>query len=121
MAALLPHVQRRSPAYNVDTIRREIPYPDIVAIRWAEREQGLLVAPNNPLGINSLEDLFTKKPRIIVRPEGAGSRVLFDSLIQELGRDEAQLDVLASEAQTEGDLAAMIAEGEADAVLALPP
>jgi putative molybdopterin biosynthesis protein len=120
--AVLAGLHIRDPngeTYNVDTIRREIPYPDIVAIRWAEREQGLLLAPNNPLGITDLEDLFTKQPRIILRPEGAGSRVLFDSLIQDSGRDGAELDVLASEAQTEGDLAAMIAEGEADCGLGI--
>jgi putative molybdopterin biosynthesis protein len=120
--AMLAGLHIRDPngeTYNVDTIRREIPYPDIVAIRWADREQGLLVASNNPLGINSLDDLFTKQPRIIRRPEGSGSRILFDSLLQELDRDEAQLNVIASEAQTEGDLAAMIAEGEADCGLGI--
>jgi molybdate-binding protein len=41
--AMLAGLHIRDPngeTYNVDTIRREIPYPDIVAIRWAEREQG---------------------------------------------------------------------------------
>lgn len=111
--AILAGLHIRDPngeTYNIDTIRREIPYPDIVAIRWAEREQGLLVAPNNPLGINNFEDLFTKQPRIALRPEGTGSRSLFDSLMQEFEGDEGQLNVLSSEAQTEGDLAAMIAE-----------
>ncbi|MEX2479695.1 MAG: helix-turn-helix transcriptional regulator [Gammaproteobacteria bacterium] len=120
--AVLTGVHIRDPngeTYNVDTIRREIPYPDIVGIRWAEREQGLLVAPGNPLGINSFEDLFAKQPRIALRPEGAGSRSLFDSLLQEFERDQAQLNVLTSEAQTEGDLAAMIADGAADCGLGI--
>jgi putative molybdopterin biosynthesis protein len=105
--------------YNVDTIRREIPYPDIVAIRWAEREQGLLVASGNPLGLKSLEDLFDKRPRIALRPEGTGSRVLFDGLIQQAGKDAYQLDILPHEAQTETDLAAIISEGEADCGLGI--
>lgn len=101
-------------SYNVATIRREMPFPDVVAIRWAVREQGLLVAPGNPLGIGGLDDLFDKRPRIALRPEGAGSRVLFDSLIKDVGHGAELLNVLATEAQTEADLAAMIAEGDAD-------
>jgi putative molybdopterin biosynthesis protein len=100
--------------YNVETIRREIPYPDIVAIRWAQREQGLLVAPGNPKGLGSVADLFEKHPRIVLRPEGAGSRILFDALVERSDRDAATLDILPQEAQTEADLAAMIAEGEAE-------
>lgn len=100
--------------WNVETIRREVPYPDIVAIRWAEREQGLLVAPDNPKNLGSLTDLFEKRPRIVLRPEGAGSRILFDALVEQSEGDAATFDILPHEAQTEADLAAMIAEGEAD-------
>ena len=115
--ALLAGIHIRDPdgeSYNVETIRREIPYPDIVAIRWAEREQGLLVAPGNPKNLRSLADLFDKHLRIVLRPEGAGSRILFDALVEQSGRDAAMLDISPHEAQTEADLAAMIAEGEAD-------
>lgn len=101
-------------SWNVETIRREIPHPDVVAIRWAEREQGLLVAPGNPKTLGSLADLFDKRPRIVLRPDGAGSRILFDALVAQSGRDAATLDILPHEAQTEADLAAMITEGEAD-------
>ncbi|ESR25182.1 helix-turn-helix transcriptional regulator [Lutibaculum baratangense] len=101
-------------AYNTATVRRELPWPDVVVIRWAERQQGLLVAPGNPLGLRSLEDIFGKRPRLALRPEGAGSRILFDSLVRESGRDEGELVGSAREALTEGDLAAMITDGEAD-------
>ncbi|MFC4353074.1 substrate-binding domain-containing protein [Fodinicurvata halophila] len=106
-------------SYNVETVRREIPYPDVVAIRWAEREQGLLVAPGNPLGIQSLEDLPGRQPRILLRPEGTGSRALFDALIQEHGLEQAALNLLVREAPTEGDLATEIAEDEADCGLGI--
>lgn len=115
--ALLAGIHVRDPGgetYNVETIRREIPYPDIVAIRWAERQQGLLVAPGNPKKLGSLADLFEKRPRIVRRPEGAGSRILFDALVEQSGGDAAALDILPQDAQTEADLAAMIAEGEAE-------
>lgn len=105
--------------YNVETIRRAIPHPDIVAIRWAEREQGLLVAAGNPLGLTGLDDLFDRRPRIALRPEGAGSRILFDALTRAAGRDAARLRILPREAQTEADLAATIFDGEADCGLGI--
>jgi putative molybdopterin biosynthesis protein len=115
--ALLAGVHIRDPGgetWNVETIRREIPFPDIVAIRWAERDQGLIVAPGNPKNLRALADLFENRPRIVLRPQGSGSRILFDALIEQSGRDAATLDILPQEAQTEADLAAMIADGEAE-------
>jgi putative molybdopterin biosynthesis protein len=100
--------------YNITAVRRELPFPDVVAIRWAERCQGLLVGPRNPLGLEGINDLFEKQPRVVLRPEGAGSRVLFDALIQDAGHDPGDLKLLRFEAQTEADLAAMIADGDAD-------
>lgn len=120
--AVLAGLHIRDPngeTYNVETIRREIPYPDIVAIRWAEREQGLLVAPGNPLGIKRLDDLTGRQPRILLRPEGTGSRALFDALVLEHGLEETSLNLLSREAPTEGDLATEIAEGEADCGLGI--
>lgn len=101
-------------SYNVTAIRQELPFPDVVAIRWAERDQGLLVGPDNPLNLKGINDLFEKQPRVVLRPEGTGSRVLFDSLIQDTGRDPGDLKLLPFEARTEADLAAMVADGDAD-------
>jgi excisionase family DNA binding protein len=100
--------------YNTTTVRREVPFPDVVVIRWAEREQGLLVAKGNPLGITALADVFHKRARVMLRPDGSGSRVLFDALVQRSQEDPSRLSVLAGEAQTEADLATAIADGEAD-------
>ncbi|MGM0561238.1 MAG: substrate-binding domain-containing protein [Pseudomonadota bacterium] len=107
------------PGYNVETIGREIPFPDIVAVRFAERAQGLLVAPGNPLDIGDLDDLVARQPRVLLRPEGTGSRSLFDALVMARGLDESRLNRLSGEAQTEGDLATMIADGEADCGLGI--
>jgi putative molybdopterin biosynthesis protein len=60
-----------------------------------------------------------KHPRIALWPEGAGSRILFDALVERAGRDAAALDIVPDEAQTEADLAAIVAEGEADCGLGI--
>lgn len=114
------HIKNPNDAgYNVETIGREIPFPDIVAIRFAERAQGLLVAPGNPLSISGLEDLAVRQPRILLRPDGTGSRSLFDALVEAQGLDARALNTLSGEAQTEGDLATLIAEGAADCGLGI--
>ncbi|WP_022729319.1 helix-turn-helix transcriptional regulator [Fodinicurvata sediminis] len=120
--ALLAGLHLKDPngeGYNVETIRREIPFPDVVAIRFAERAQGLLVAPGNPLGIGELDDLARRRPRLLLRPEGTGSRSLFDALTEAQGLNAGELNLLSGEAQTEGDLATLIAEGEADCGLGI--
>lgn len=101
--------------YNVDAIRRALPFPDIVAIRFCSREQGLVVAPGNPLGIAGVADLAGNGARVALRPEGAGSRLLLDALCAREGLGLEALAAIPRPAQTQDDLAAMIAAGEADA------
>ncbi len=100
--------------YNVTAIRRELPFPDVAAIRWAGREQGLLVASSNPLGLDGIADIAAKRARLALRPADTGSRVLFDILAEREGVEAERLMVCAREPRTEPDLAAMIADGEAD-------
>lgn len=106
-------------AYNMPAIRRELPYPDIVAVRWARRFQGLLVAPENPLALGSLDDVARRGARLALRPPDSGSRTLFDTLTERAGLDPAAFVTSEREAQTEDDLAAMIADGEADCGIAV--
>lgn len=101
-------------SYNVATIPREVPYPDVVAIEWARREQGLLVPAGNPLGLRDMQDLLDKQPRTCLRPEGTGTWTLFQALVARAGLDAGALNLLPRPAQTEGDLATAILEGEAD-------
>lgn len=115
------HIRESGGGYNLETVRRELPFPDVVMIHWAERAQGLVVARDNPLGIAGFADLLAsgaggrRAPRVAVRPEGAGSRILFDALAQEHEVPPGGIEILPEAAQTEADLAALIAEGEADA------
>ena len=53
----------------------------VEVVRLVHREQGLIVAPGNPLGVGGLADL--PRLRYVNRQRGAGTRVLLD---HELGR-----------------------------------
>jgi putative molybdopterin biosynthesis protein len=54
-------------------------------IGFALRSQGLMVAPGNPLGIHSLNDVTRLKARFANRALGTGTRVLVDHLLAQSG------------------------------------
>jgi excisionase family DNA binding protein len=101
--------------YNVPAIRAALPGRDMVAIEWAKREQGLIVAAGNPQQIASLADLVKNKLRFVPRQEQAGSHVLFVHLLSEAGIALGDVSLAADAALSESDVAASIVEGKADA------
>jgi len=90
-------------------------------IGCVRRNQGLMVARGNPLGITGLQDLAHRAqgghrpPRFINRQSGSGTRLLFDHLLQEQGI--APQDISGYQAAPEDShlaVAAAIASGVAD-------
>src|SRR5262249_39918674 len=61
---------------NVDVVRDEAALYDAVLIAFATREQGLLVAPGNPLSPAGAAEVGDRQLRLAVRPEGAGAQQL---------------------------------------------
>jgi len=113
------HLAEADGGYNLAAVREHIPGREHVVLEWAKREQGLVVAPGNPLGIGGIKDLARKKARVITRQSGAGSRVLLERLLDEAGLAEAELAVLPRPALSEHDLGLAVLEGKADAGLAI--
>jgi excisionase family DNA binding protein len=105
--------------YNREAVRSLAGVHDLVLIEWAEREQGLVVARGNPLGLSEIGDLAGKQPRIVVRQAGAGGGVLFEALLDKAGIDRAALRIRERAALTEADVASSVADGEADCGLAI--
>lgn len=54
-------------------------------IGFAQRTQGLMVAPGNPLGLQSLADLKQPSARFVNRALGTGTRVVLDELLGQNG------------------------------------
>ncbi len=92
---------------------------DGVLIEWARREQGLVVAPGNPLAIRAIADLARPDVRVVLRQQGAGSRILLEHLLDRAGVALEALHVLDQPARSETDLGQAISEGRADAGLAV--
>lgn len=82
-----------------------------------EREQGVMLAAGNPLGIRAFEDLARMRPRTVNRQRGSGTRAWFDRLLAEHGIEPADIRGYATEEFTHQAVAAVIASGAADAGL----
>ncbi len=109
----------KSGEYNAPILRRSVARLGVVAIEWAWRQQGLVVAAGNPLAIASLADLRRRGVRVVRRQPEAGSQLLFEHLVAAAGIDPGDLDVLPEARRSETDLALAVLEGKADAGLAV--
>ncbi len=84
-------------------------------IGFARRNQGLIVAPGNPLAIHGISDLTRNGLRFCNRLRGSGSRVVLDELLAGAGLDD---DPLSQQVQAEAShhaAAQAVASGRADA------
>ena len=84
-------------------------------VRFAEREQGLIVRRGNPRSLRSLPDLTARGVRFINRQRGSGTRLLLDHLLSEAGVAIASIRGYANEEHTHLAVAATVAAGGADA------
>jgi molybdate transport repressor ModE-like protein len=79
------------------------------------RQQGLIVARDNPLKLRSLSDIAARNARMVNRQRGSGTRTLIDQLLAANGIEPASIDGYAHEEFTHDAVAATIAGGSADA------
>jgi len=78
------------------------------------RQQGLLVAAGNPLGIAGLGDLVRPGLRFVNRQAGSGTRMLLDMMLDREGIDFDAINGWNSAEFTHSAVAAYIASGMAD-------
>ena len=83
------------------------------------REQGLVVARGNPLGIRGIHDLARQSVRFINRQRGSGTRVWFDYLLREHGISPSSIRGYPVEELTHFAVVAAVAAGAVDVAFAL--
>ena len=88
-------------------------------IGFAQRQQGLMVAKGNPLGITGLSDLKRPGLRYINRAEGTGTRVLLDELLAQASLLPQDLHGYATQEPSHTAVAQVVAGGSADAGLGI--
>ncbi len=105
--------------YTLPYVRRVLGDADVAVVRLVHRDQGLIVAPDNPLGLTGVGDLARPGVRYVNRQRGAGTRVLLDHELAMLGITPADVDGYAREEPTHLAVAAAIAAGRGDAGLGI--
>lgn len=88
-------------------------------IGFANRAQGLMVAPGNPLGLSSLQDAVRQKARFANRALGTGTRLLLDELLSQNALAPDQIRGYDHQEPSHTAVAQAVAGGLADAGLGI--
>ncbi|MCJ7823742.1 MAG: hypothetical protein MUP44_02470 [Anaerolineales bacterium] len=105
--------------FNLPYIERYLPGTPVVVVSLVGREQGLILAPGNPKSIQGLADLARPDLAYVNRQRGAGTRILLDYQLDQLGIQPASIRGYQHEEHTHLAVAAAIASGRADCGLAI--
>ena len=103
-----------SGGYTLPFVERVLPGRDLAVIRLVHREQGLIVAPGNPLGLTGVAGLGGSGARYVNRQRGAGTRVLLDHELAQAGVAPDAVQGYEREEHTHLAVAAAVAAGRAD-------
>jgi putative molybdopterin biosynthesis protein len=100
--------------YTLPYVDRVLAERDVAVVRLVHRDQGLIVAPGNPLGLGGIADLTRAGLRYVNRQRGAGTRVLLDHELARAGLAPDAVEGYAREEHTHLAVAAAVAAGRAD-------
>ena len=101
--------------YNISFIKKYFPRGGVKLVRCVGRQQGLMVAKGNPLGILKFSDISRPGVRYVNRQKGSGTRILTDYLCRQENLDTAAIYGYDREELTHTSVAAQIVSGSADA------
>lgn len=104
--------------YNTPFIPSYLPNINPVVVNLFYRELGFVIAPENPRGIRTFADLAGEGVKFINRQQGAGTRVLLDHHLQQIGIAGAQIDGYENEVFTHFEVGLSILSKEADVGIA---
>lgn len=105
--------------YNVTYAQKYLEGMPVLGLSLVQRQQGLMVAPGNPLGLSSLQDLNRPGVRFINRQRGSGTRVLTDWLMTREGIVPDGIHGYDTEEYTHLSVAAAVVSGSADAAMGI--
>jgi putative molybdopterin biosynthesis protein len=105
--------------YNLPQVRLLFPDRRVRVFTLAHREQGWIVAPQNPLQISTVEDLQREDIRLVNRNPGSGTRIWLDQQLRKAGLQPEQTRGYTCEVNTHTAVARAVLEGSADVGLGL--
>ncbi len=105
--------------YNYPYVKRVLPGREVAIVHLAYRIQGLMFARGNPKRIKGIADLTRPDITFVNRQKGAGTRVLLDIQLRQLGISPKEIKGYQRELDTHLAVGLSIAHGEADAALGI--
>ncbi|MET3842838.1 helix-turn-helix transcriptional regulator [Bradyrhizobium sp. OAE829] len=117
-AAIHLHAHEDDEQVNIATVAGAPGLHDAVVIAFARREQGILVAPGNPLGLSDIASVARSGARMAQRPLGAGAQLLLLALLARAGLAAHDLRLLKPACPTGTDVAQAVRSGRADCGIA---
>jgi excisionase family DNA binding protein len=107
-------LQEADEDYNFEFAGRELERPPVI-VNFCRREQGLLVGPNTAKRIRGIPDLGQEGVRIVNRPLGTGTRLLFDRELTAAGLRGEKIAGYVREVPRHMDVGLEILAGRAEA------
>lgn len=101
--------------YNISFVRHVIPGESVCVVNLVQREQGFIVAPGNPLHLQTWEDITLEGLQFINRQKGSGTRLRLDAYLKSAKISPAQILGYEHEETTHSGVACLVASGQADA------
>jgi excisionase family DNA binding protein len=103
---------------NTEIIAQTQGLHDTVVIAFARRQQGLLIAPENPLRIKDIASAAKSRARLAQRPQGSGAQLLLVALLARANLAREDLNLIKQPFPTGLDVADAIRAGRADCGIA---
>jgi putative molybdopterin biosynthesis protein len=113
-------LQENGAEYNFDFASRELNQMPAV-VNFCRREQGILLRHGNPKKISTPADLSKSGIRIVNRPLGTGTRLLFDTVLSDAGIRGERIKGYDVEISRHLDVGLEILAGRADAGPSIRP
>ena len=112
-------LQQDEEEYNFDFVSEAIQGEPPAVVNFCRREQGLLLARGNPAGIKGIADLGRPGMKIVNRPPGTGTRLLFDLELDKEGIKGSCIEGYDQEYRSHLDVGIKVLTGDADTGLAI--
>lgn len=103
---------------NIEAVAQAPGLHDAVVIAFCRREQGLVIAPGNPLKLTDIAGVAKARARLAQRPAGAGAQLLLLAILARAGIKPDTLALVKPVCPTGPDLAQAIRSGRADCGIA---
>jgi putative molybdopterin biosynthesis protein len=109
------HIADQDGRFSTSYLDRYLNRDEYVVMRLFTRKQGIFLPPDNPHGIKSFKEIFTKGLRFANRNAGSGTRILVEQLLEKNNlRTTAEADN-PPDAQSHIGAAMKVLSGAADA------